>query len=196
MPQVEPVSMPQVKPVSTPQVKRVVIGVGPGKKSAAIHHDSPNHQEVPGIFWRSTLWAATELPVNNQTGGDRGADVTIREPYENGLIFRAPEIPPDIKDAKKHIEILQELNKKVKQKYPPTEKDLERHPSMHRTDTCDMFMVAYGEIYLVSDTDETLLQAITRRGLPHGSMPKYERPHASMQMRRYRLQLGTVAAAS
>jgi hypothetical protein len=47
-----------------PQVKRVVIGVGPDKKSAVIHRDSPNHQEVPGIFWRSTLWAATELPVN------------------------------------------------------------------------------------------------------------------------------------
>jgi len=150
--------MPQVKPVIEPQVKRVVIGVGPGKKSAVIHRDSPNHQEVPGIFWRSTLWAATELPVNNQAGGDRGADVTIREPTENGLIFRALEIPPDIKDAKEHIEILQELNKKVKQKYPPTEKDLERHPSMHRTDTCDMFTVAYGEIYLVSDTDETLLR--------------------------------------
>ena len=150
--------MPQVKPVSEPQVKRVVIGVGPGKKSAVIHRDSPNHQEVPGIFWRSTLWAATELPVNNQAGGDRGADVTVREPTENGLIFRALEIPPDIKDAKKHIEILQELNKKVKQKYPPTEKDFARHPSMHRTDTCDMFTVAYGEIYLVSDTDETLLR--------------------------------------
>jgi len=150
--------MSQAKPATAPQVKRVVIGVGPDKKSAAIHRDSPNHQEVSGIFWRSTLWAATELPVNNQAGGDRGADVTIREPTENGLIFRALEIPPDIKDAKKHIEILQELNKKVKQKYPPTEKDLERHPSMHRTDTCDMFTVAYGEIYLVSDTDETLLR--------------------------------------
>jgi mannose-6-phosphate isomerase-like protein (cupin superfamily) len=141
-----------------PKVKRVVIGVGPDKKSAGIHRDSPNHQEVPGIFWRSTLWATTELPVNNQTGADRAADVTIREPTENGMIFRALEIPPDIKDARKHIEILQELNKKVKQKYPPTEKDLARHPSMHRTDTCDMFTVAYGEIYLVSDTDETLLR--------------------------------------
>ncbi|WP_218275525.1 hypothetical protein, partial [Pseudomonas sp. FW305-76] len=91
------ISMPQVKPVSEPQVKRVVIGVGRDKKSAVIHRDSPNHQEVPGIFWRSTLWAATELPVNNQAGADRGADVTIREPTENGLIFRALEIPPDIK---------------------------------------------------------------------------------------------------
>jgi uncharacterized cupin superfamily protein len=29
---------------------------------------------------------------------------------------------------------------------------------MHRTDTLDMFVVAYGEICLVSDTDETLLK--------------------------------------
>ena len=55
--------------------------------------------------------------------------------------------------------ILQDLNKKVKQKYPPTPKDLERHPSMHRTDTLDMFTVGYGEIYLVTDTDEVHLRA-------------------------------------
>jgi quercetin dioxygenase-like cupin family protein len=30
---------------------------------------------------------------------------------------------------------------------------------MHRTDTLDMFMVAYGEICLVTDTDEVLLPA-------------------------------------
>src|SRR5258707_6202174 len=104
--------MPQVKPAIEPQVKRVVIGVGPDKKSAAIHRDSPNHQEVPDIFWRSTLWAATELPVNNQAGGDRAADVTIREPSENGVIFRAFEIPTDIQDVKKHHEILPETHNK------------------------------------------------------------------------------------
>jgi uncharacterized cupin superfamily protein len=35
---------------------------------------------------------------------------------------------------------------------------LERHPSMHRTDTLDMFVVGYGEIYLVTDTAEVLLR--------------------------------------
>ena len=30
--------------------------------------------------------------------------MTAREPAENGLTFRALEIPPDIKDEKKHIE--------------------------------------------------------------------------------------------
>lgn len=48
-----------------PHVNRVVIGVNDEKKSAVMYRDSPNHQEVPEIFWRSTLWATTELPVNN-----------------------------------------------------------------------------------------------------------------------------------
>jgi mannose-6-phosphate isomerase-like protein (cupin superfamily) len=139
-------------------VNRVVIGAKRDKKSAVIYRDSPNHQEEPQIYWRSTLWATTELPVNNTVPGDRGAGVTAREPAGSGLTFRALEIPPDIKDTGKHIKKLQDLNKKVKQKYPPTQADLARHPSMHRTDTLDMFTVAYGGIYLVTDTDETRLQ--------------------------------------
>jgi mannose-6-phosphate isomerase-like protein (cupin superfamily) len=148
----------QNRRTTMPQVHRVVIGVNDEKQSAVIYRDSPNQQEVPEIFWQSTLWATTELPVNNQIKGDRGADVAIREPEENGLIFRAVEFPPNIQDTKKLTEILQEVNKEVKQKYPPTEKDLARDPGMHRTDTCDMFVVAYGEIYLVTDRDEALLK--------------------------------------
>jgi hypothetical protein len=53
---------------------------------------------------------------------------------------------------------MKELNRKVKQKYPPTDEDMGRHPTMHRTDTLDCFVVARGEIYLVTDTDEVLLR--------------------------------------
>jgi hypothetical protein len=145
--------------MNVPNVRRHVIGVKKDKMSGVIYSDNPEHQEVPQIFWRTTLWNTTELPVDNTIGGDRAKNVTQREPTENGLTFRALEIPPDIPDTQKHIEILQELNKDVNQKYPPTPKDLARHPSMHRTDTLDMFMVAYGEIYLVTDTDEALLRS-------------------------------------
>lgn len=162
-----------------PHINRIVIGANDDKKSAVILRDSPNYQEVPGIFWRSTLWATTELPVDNQISGDRAADVTAREPAENGLIFRALEIPPDSEDTQKHIETLQELHKQVKQKYPPSEKDLKRHPSMHRTDTCDLFVIAYGEIYLVTDTDETLLKAgdtAIVKGVNHAWSNKSDKP--------------------
>jgi mannose-6-phosphate isomerase-like protein (cupin superfamily) len=141
-----------------PKFERHVIGIKRNKMSGVIYGDNPDYQEVPQIFWRTTLWNTTELPVDNTIRGDRAKDVTQREPTENGLTFRALEIPPDIPDKQKHIEILEDLNKEVKQKYSPTPKDLERHPSMHRTDTLDMFTVTYGEIYLVTDTDEVLLR--------------------------------------
>ena len=160
-------------------VHRVVIGANKDKKSAVIYRDSPNHQEKPQIYWRSTLWATTELPVDNTIPGDRGVDVTAREPQGNGLTYRALEIPPDIKDTRRHIEKLQQLNKKVKQKYPPTEADLARHPSMHRTDTLDMFTVAYGEIYLVTDTDETRLgpgDTAVVQGVNHAWANKSDKP--------------------
>ena len=50
---------------------------------------------------------------------------------------------------------------------------------MHRTDTLDMFTVAYGEIYLVTDTDEALLKqgdtAIVQ-GVNHAWSNKSDKP--------------------
>jgi len=66
-------------------VKRTVIGANADKKSAILYHDSPNEQDIPNVVRRSTLWATTELPINNSIKGDRGADVTVREPAENGM---------------------------------------------------------------------------------------------------------------
>src|ERR1700730_17708308 len=140
------------------KVKRVVIGPNEEQKSAVLHGDSSNEQQVPGIFWRSTLWATEELPVDNSIKGDRAAGLIQREPEGNGLIFRALEIPPDINDRAKNIEVLKKLPEAVSQKHVPSREDIERHPSMHRTDTLDMFTITRGEIYLVTDTDEVLLR--------------------------------------
>ena len=141
------------------KVKRVVIGPNAEQRSAVLYGDSSNEQQVRGIFWRSTLWATSELPVDNTVAGDRANGVMQREPAGDGLIFRALEIPPDIEDRQKHIEVLQELHEAVKQKHVPSPDDMARHPSMHRTDTLDMFTITRGEIYLVTDTDEVLLKS-------------------------------------
>src|ERR1700682_2894839 len=141
------------------KVKRVVIGPNQDQKSAVRHGDSTNEQQVPGVFWRSTVWATEELPVDNSLTGDRALGVIQREPEGDGLIFRALEIPPDISDRKKHIEVLQTLHEAVNQKHVPSREDMDRHPSMHRTDTLDMFTITRGEIYLVTDTGEVLLRS-------------------------------------
>ena len=139
-------------------INRIVVGIDENKLSRVIHRDTDNIQQNPGIFWRSTLWAVDELPVDNSIPGDRGKTLVAREPEKPGVIFRAVEIPPNPADRDAHVKSIKGLHKDVKQKYPPTDKDLARHPSMHRTDTLDMFVIARGEIYLVTDVDETLLK--------------------------------------
>jgi hypothetical protein len=52
-------------------------------------------------------------------------------------LCRALEIPPDDPDAAEHRRALTQLNDEVLQKHLPTQADLARHPSMHRTDTLD-----------------------------------------------------------
>src|SRR5258705_1021986 len=111
--------------------KRVVIGLNEEQRSGVLPGASTNEQQVPGVFWRSTLWATEELPVDNCLRGDRAVGVIQREPEGDGLIFRALEIPPDIDDRTKHIEILQKLHEAVNQKHVPSREDIERHPSMH-----------------------------------------------------------------
>lgn len=140
------------------RINRIVVGAGEDRQSRVLFSNTDNIQEMPGIFWRSTLWGVDELPVDNTIPGDRGAQVVAREPEKPGVIFRAVEIPPNPKDREAHIEVMHKLHSQVKQKYPPSAKDLARHPSMHRTDTLDMFVIARGEIYLVTDQDETLLK--------------------------------------
>src|SRR5258708_22377563 len=154
-------------------VNRTVIGQNGDKMSAILYHDSLNEQDIPNVARRSTLWATTELPIENSTKGDRGADLTIREPTENGMIFRALEIPPDMPDKAEHIKLMKEVNQKVKQKYLPTDRDLARHRTMHRTDTLDCFTVVRGEIYLSTDTDEVLLRpgdTAVVQGVNHASV--------------------------
>jgi len=50
---------------------------------------------------------------------------------------------------------------------------------MHRTDTLDMFTRAYGEIYLITDTDETLLHpgyTGVVQGINHAWSNKSDKP--------------------
>lgn len=160
-------------------VKRYVIGPNKDKKSAVVLGDSINTQYKPEFYWRTTLWGTEEAPANNQIDNDRANDVKTREPVNAGITFRALEIPPDVKDTKRHIEVLEELNKQVKQKYPPTKKDQERSPTMHRTDTLDCFVIVYGEIYIVTDADETLLHpgdTVVVRGVNHAWSNRSDSP--------------------
>jgi hypothetical protein len=158
---------------------RYVVGPDANGKSAVLMHEATNVQEDPGIYYRATLWSAAEVPVDNTIATDRSLEVTTREPPPGGMLCRALEIPPDPPDRASHIEAVKRLHAQVKQKHQPTEADLARHPSMHRTDTLDCFTCVIGEICLITDVDEVLMRpgdTVIIRGTKHAWSNRSDKP--------------------
>jgi mannose-6-phosphate isomerase-like protein (cupin superfamily) len=146
--------------------------------------DTPNNvQTEAGHFWRATLWGSDHVPVDNTVAGDQADGRHLREPPEGGMLFRMLEIWPDMPDRELHKQRVRELHTRVKQKYPPSEEDLDRHPSMHRTDTLDCITIVYGEMYLVTDEEEVLMKqgdSVVVRGTNHGWSNRSDKPCLSV----------------
>ncbi len=150
--------------------KRYVVGPDADGKSAVLSSEASNVQSNPGIFWRSTLWGSDQIPVDNSRTDDRATGMAAREPPRGGFLARHVEIPPDSEDTRRHIAELRKLHAEVKQTHMPTEEDMARHPSMHRTDTLDVITCIIGEIHLITDVDDVVMRpgdTVVIRGTNH-----------------------------
>ncbi|MBL4801588.1 MAG: cupin domain-containing protein [Emcibacter sp.] len=159
--------------------KRFVVGPNADGQSALLMEEAENVQEEEGIFYRATLWCTKETPVDNSIEGDRSMETMQRAPFANGMLCRALEIPPDTEDKTHHIEVLKKLNVDVQQKHTPSETEMGRHPSMHRTDTLDCITCVIGEIYLLTDVEEVLMKpgdTVVIRGTNHGWSNRSDKP--------------------
>ena len=128
--------------MSTTHVNRFVVGPDPHGRSAVQQQGLTNVQSREGLFWSATLWTTQETPVDNTIDGDRSQTPGLEglEPFPNGLVCRALEIAPGAG-------------------FP-----------MHHTDTLDCLTCVRGEIYLVTETDEVLMQpgdTVVIRGVDH-----------------------------
>jgi quercetin dioxygenase-like cupin family protein len=126
----------------TTPANRFVVGPDPQGRSAVLHRGLTNVQSRERLHWSATLWATEETPVDNTIAGDRSQTPGLEglEPFPNGLVCRALEIPPGAGFL------------------------------MHHTDTLDCLTCVRGEIYLVTDTDEVLMQpgdTVIIRGVNH-----------------------------
>jgi quercetin dioxygenase-like cupin family protein len=127
----------------TTPANRFVVGPDTQNRSAVMQRGLTNVQSREGLFWSATLWATEETPVDNTIAGDRSQTADPGEslqPFPNGLICRALEIEAGAE-------------------FP-----------MHHTDTLDRLTCVRGEIYLVTETDEVLMQpgdTVIIRGVNH-----------------------------
>ncbi|NUO57450.1 MAG: cupin domain-containing protein [Hamadaea sp.] len=159
--------------------KRIVVGPNEDGRSAVLDTEQTNVQSKEGFYWRATLWGTRETPADNTIEGDRSLDVKTREPFPNGMLCRALEIPPDHGDAEAHLRVFNELNEQIGHTIEATAEDSARHPTMHRTDTLDCITCVIGEIYLVTDVEEVLMKpgdTVIIRGTNHGWSNRSDEP--------------------
>jgi len=133
-------------------VNRFVVGLDGQNRSAVVQRGLTNVQSREGFYWSATLWTTQETPVDNTIAGDRSQAPGLGEslqPLANGLICRALEIPAGAG-------------------FP-----------MHHTDTLDCLTCVRGEIYLVTETDEVLMQpgdTVIIRGVKHAWSNRSNQP--------------------
>ena len=127
----------------TTPANRFVVGPDPQGRSAVLQRGLTNVQSRERLYWSATLWATEETPVDNTIADDRSQTPGLGEslqPLPNGLICRALEIEPGAGFPR------------------------------HHTDTLDCLTCVRGEIHLVTDTDEVLMQpgdTVIIRGVNH-----------------------------
>lgn len=139
--------------------RRIVTGIRNGK-SIIVEDQIVNNvsEHFPGLII-SDIWNTNSMPVDLSVKNTIENKAFPQTPI-NGTYFRYVQIPPD-KDLG-----IEEIAGQP-------------HPLMHQTDTLDYIIILSGEIYLIVEEGETLLQAgdiVVQRGTNHAWSNRSEEP--------------------
>jgi mannose-6-phosphate isomerase-like protein (cupin superfamily) len=159
-------------------VKRVVTGHNSAGQSVILYEDRGlNVTHIPS--WKglyvTELWVTNEAPVNNSGDADLSLRPMKHDPDSMGSIFRLVEIPPESETTFDAKGIFEELGSSTK----PTEEDSSTHPTMHKTNSIDYLVVVSGQMYMVMEDGETLLNqgdCVVQRGTNHAWVNKSDKP--------------------
>lgn len=139
--------------------RRIVTGTKNGK--SIIEKDeivSNVSEDFPGLII-SDIWSTDSMPA--QLSEEKVIENTaFPNTPKDGTYFRYVQIPPD-----KDLGIITIVG--------------QPHPLMHQTATLDYIVILSGEIYLIMDEEETLLQAgdiVIQRGTNHAWSNRSDKP--------------------
>jgi quercetin dioxygenase-like cupin family protein len=130
--------------------RRIITGIKNGRSIIEKDEIVSNVSEhFPGLII-SDIWSTHSMPADLSTEKVIENTAFPHTP-KNGTYFRYVQIPPD-----------KDLGIEAPAGQP--------HPLMHQTDTLDYIIILSGEIYLVLEEGETLLEAgdiVVQRGTNH-----------------------------
>lgn len=120
------------------------------------------------------LWLNRETPADHSDPRDPVADQHMNhEPPDGGAVFRMLVFAPKSSAPDPTPEEMVQLHKSIHSVHIPPLEYLRtaKHPSMHKTDTLNYFVLTEGEIWSLSEGKDVLLKAgdvMIQRGCMHG----------------------------
>ena len=125
---------------------------------------------VPGLM-AVDLWSNAETPADLNRPGDptKGAGF-MHEPPEGGAIVRILDFEPE---AKRTVANVQETHRAIGSAHIPSAEYLSKakHPSMHKTDTLNYFVLLTGRLWALSEGKDVLMEpgdVLIQKGAMHG----------------------------
>jgi mannose-6-phosphate isomerase-like protein (cupin superfamily) len=120
------------------------------------------------------IWKFDGVPAN-VANDSAGSDSLSLKPPKGGVVFRCLEIPPESSRTYDGIhQYFAGMNAG-----DALDQVAKKHPAMHKTNTIDVLVVLEGEIFLITDEEETLLRAgdcIVQRATNHAWSNRTEAP--------------------
>lgn len=125
------------------------------------------------------LWINHETPANLSRSDDPTAGTLMHEPPDGGAIFRFVTFTKEMNDITP--EAMFELHQQLNSVHIPPLDYLKtaKHPTMHRTDTLNYFVLVSGRLWALTEKEDVLLEpgdAIVQMGCMHGWRVESDEP--------------------
>ncbi|MGF6432454.1 MULTISPECIES: cupin domain-containing protein [Bradyrhizobium] len=154
-------------------MRRFVVGNDGGGRSDVLAVDDISDLPHLGfnVFGRD-LWITHETPADLSCSRDPTVGATIQhEPPDGGTVFRAVRFRPN-PEPHSAAEV-EAMHRSIQSVHVPSREEIERakHSSMHKTDTLNYFMIASGQVWMLTEGRDVLLQAgdvVVQNGGMHG----------------------------
>jgi len=119
----------------------------------------------------------TPADLSDNSGVSEGA--VIHEPPDGGAIFRTVHFMPEGEMAS--VEDALRVHQNLNSAHVPDPEKLAKakHPSMHKTDTLNYFVVVFGEMWMLTEGRDVLVKAgdvIIQKGCEHGWRNDSDKP--------------------
>ena len=160
--------------MASPPIRRIVTGHDANGKAVVVSNGAlptiVELQAIPGTVFHE-VWETRAMPAPVDNGADPTTGALMLPPPKHGTRMRFVDIPPDTAEFLQHgAARMHDAFEQVGDVKASTVKADSPHPLMHRTESVDYGIVIEGEMTLILDDSEVLLEpgsVVIQRGTNH-----------------------------